>query len=100
MVATQGLFLLNDASVLSAADSTARRLLARRPSADPEGLVDTLFEWVLGTPAGHEERADVLAFVRQTQNRLAADGGQDAELRAWSLACQALFASSRFQFLD
>jgi hypothetical protein len=100
MVATQGLFLLNDASVLSAAEATARRLLASRPSADPQGLVDTLLECVLGTPAGPEERADVLAFVRQTQNRLAADGGQDAELRAWSLACQALFASSRFQFLD
>jgi hypothetical protein len=100
MVATQGLFLLNDATVLTAADATARRLLATRPSADPEGLVDTLFEWVLGAPAGPEQRADVLAFVRQTQTRLAAAGGQDAEFRAWSLACQALFASSRFQFLD
>jgi hypothetical protein len=35
MVATQGLFLLNDESVMAAAEATARRLLADYPEADP-----------------------------------------------------------------
>jgi len=100
MVATQGLFMLNDGSVMAAAEATARRLLADPLSAGEDGLVDTLFELLLNTKPTTEERAEILGFVRQTRKRVMADGGNDADLRVWSQVCQALFASSRFQILD
>ena len=59
-----------------------------------------MFELVLNKPAGEEERGEVLKFVRETQERLAEEGDTDSELRAWSLVCHALFASSRFQMLE
>jgi hypothetical protein len=96
IVATQGLFMLNDDSVMTAAEATARRLLAGHPSEDEDKRVDILFELVTSSLPSDDERADMLAFVRQ----VVADGDEHADLPAWSLACQALFASSRFQILD
>ncbi len=53
MVATQGLFMLNDGSVMRAAEATARRLLADKSSAGEDDLVDALFELVFNTtPTG------------------------------------------------
>jgi Protein of unknown function (DUF1549)/Protein of unknown function (DUF1553)/Planctomycete cytochrome C len=100
MVATQGLFMLNDGSVTAAADATARRMLAGDSPAAENDLVVALFELLFNTTPMADERAEILAFVRQIQNRITADGGKDADLQAWSQACQALFASSRFQILD
>jgi hypothetical protein len=100
IVATQGLFMLNDGSVGTAAEATARRLLAEISSADDDNRVDALFELVTGPPPPDDERAEILAFVRQLMQRKTADGDKDADLQAWSQACQALFASSHFQILD
>jgi hypothetical protein len=76
MVAAQGLFILNDDSVMAAAEATARRLLA------------------------DSERAKLKTFVVEVEAQLAAAGETDARLRAWSTACHALLASSRFQVLE
>ena len=100
MVATQGLFMLNDASVMAAAEATARRLLATESVLGPEARLDQLFELVLTARPADDERQELLAFVAETQKRLADNGDKDAEVRAWSMACQALFASSRFQLLE
>jgi len=100
MVATQGLFMLNDGSVMTAAEATARRLLAGKSSAGEDDLVDTAYDLILNTAPKSDERAEVLALVRRIKNRVPTDGGKDAELEAWSQACHALFASSRFQILD
>jgi hypothetical protein len=100
MVATQGLFMLNDGSVVTAAEATARRLLAETSSNEENDLVDALFELLFNTRPTGDERAEILAFVVRVKNRISADSGQNADLQAWSQACQALFASSRFQILD
>lgn len=100
MVATQGLFMLNDGSVMTAAEATARRLLAQQSSADEDDLVDAAFELMFSTAPSDDERAEVLSFVRQIKNRIPADAGKDVDLQAWTRACHALFASSRFQVLD
>jgi hypothetical protein len=56
---------------------------------------------VYGSPASAEDRQQLTAFVSEMKSRNSTpEGGQDAELRAWSLACHALFASSRFQILE
>jgi hypothetical protein len=85
---------------MTAAEATARRLLADTSFKKEDDFVDAQFELLLNTAPTSDERADVLAFVRQIQDRVAPDGGKDSELQAWSQACQALFASSRFQILD
>src|SRR5262245_1779236 len=100
MVATQGLFMLNDGSVMTAAEATARRLLADTSPNREDDLVDALYELLFNAAPTDDERAEILAFVRKIQSRVTADGGNDADLRAWSQVCQALFASSRFQILD
>jgi hypothetical protein len=100
MVATQGLFMLNDRSVIAAAEATARRLLACKSSDGEADLVVTLYEWLFNAPPSPDERAEIVAFVGRTRDRIAADGGEDPELQTWSRVCQALFSSSRFQILD
>jgi hypothetical protein len=100
MVATQALFMLNDGSVIAAAEDTARRLLAEKPSAGDDVLVDAIFELMFHAVPTADERAEIVAFVRRIENRIAAEDGKDAGLQAWTQACQALFASSRFQILD
>src|SRR5262249_44590086 len=77
MVATQGLFMLNDGSVMTAAEATARRLLADKSIADDDKRVDVLFEWVTGAPPPNDERAEMLAFVRQLAQRKSADSDTD-----------------------
>ena len=106
MVATQGLFILNDELVMDAAQSTARRLLAgREPNApadtnEQSAMVDRMFELLTSAYPTVDERSEVLAFIREMEQRLTADWEEDANLRAWAMACHALFASSRFQFLE
>jgi hypothetical protein len=100
-VATQGLFILNDPSVMDAATATARRLLeSEQADASPAAVVDRMFAWIASAPPTDAERESMLTFIRSMQEQLAAEGAADARLQAWSLACHALFASSRFQILE
>ncbi len=101
MVATQGLFMMNDISVITASKQAAQRLLDEPHDSDG-ARVDRMFELILQSPATDEDRGAVIAFVNTqlissvgTEN-----GGEISRLQAWSLACQALFASSRFQFVQ
>ncbi len=106
MVATQGLFMLNDVSVMNAAEATARRVLQDSSSAelDAAGKVDErlnrLFELLLTSQSTDEERQDLQAFMTSAQQRFKDQGEPDAEVRAWAMICQALLASSRFQILE
>ena len=75
MVATQGLFMLNDGSVIAAAEATARRLLAGNPAAGEDDLVIALYELLLGAAPTGDEQAEIVAFVRQIKSRAAAGGG-------------------------
>ncbi|MGK0189406.1 MAG: hypothetical protein ACI9R3_005223 [Verrucomicrobiales bacterium] len=96
--ATQGLFLLNDEMVMAAAEATARDLLAE-PLVE-EARIDRMFHRILGLSPGEDEKAELLDFVQSTHSRLADEGDSESELRAWSMACHALFSTSRFQFLE
>ena len=100
LVATQGLFILNDESVMAAAAAAAQRVVAQRTADASADIVDELFEWVFSEPPTTEERVELMAFVTALKNRSAQRGDQEARLQAWSLACHALFASSRFQILE
>lgn len=100
MVATQGLFMLNDTSVMDAAEATARRLMATESAPGPDARLDQLFELVLAARPTDDERSELLAFLSETQKRFEGTGDTTAEVRAWSMVCQALFAASRFQVLE
>jgi hypothetical protein len=101
-VPTQSLYLLNAESVMAAADALARRVLARGETdgGTEEARIDRLFELTLGARPDAEERADVLRFIDNLEARSDGEGGTDGRFRAWSMACHALLASSRFQLLE
>jgi hypothetical protein len=100
-LATQGLFFLNDSSVMDAANATAQRLFHTIPVDEaPAAGVDQIFAWITQTSPADAERESILNFVQTMQAQLAAAGAADAKLQAWAMACHALFASSRFQILE
>jgi len=98
--ATQGLFMLNDTMVMDAAQATARRILTDDAIHSAGARIDRMFDLILNIPPSNEEREALLAFVEQSEKHWAEQSHADPTLRAWSMACQALFSSSRFQFLD
>ena len=84
---------------IRAATAAARRLLESE-QVDAAAAVDQMFQWIVNSPPSDPERDSVLTFVQGIEEQLAAEGADDARLKAWSLACHALFASSRFQILE
>jgi hypothetical protein len=110
-VPAQGLFLLNDDTVVSLARSFADRV-ARLPGTAPDRLAEA-FAMALGRPPVRAERAAIedfwTDFSRRHARRLAAAGGDgrtrvDGRHPAESLAlvayCQALFATAEFRHLN
>ena len=97
--AAQGLFMLNDKTVLAAADAAVKRLLTERPD-DANARVDRMFQLCFNEAASKDERDQILTFIDATRNRLTAESVKNADKQAWSLAFQAMVSSSRFQFLD
>ena len=75
MVATQGLFLLNDDSVMAAAEATARRVLAIETTGGQNARIDQMFELVLNLRATDEERSELLTFIGETGKRLTSRQG-------------------------
>lgn len=100
IVPTQGLFLLNDEMVMAASEAAARRILADTPADNPSLRIDRIFELILNAAATDEERQTMQSFLAQTEGRLTNDEVENVELRALTIACHAMFASSRFQFLE
>lgn len=99
MVATQGLFLLNDPLVLQTSEAVARRVLAVESEHDSERILDTMCRLVLQRPV--EDSADrdlLLRYLRQLLDEESEHPEQS--LRAWTRICHTLFASSRFQLID
>lgn len=106
MVATQGLFVLNDDSVMAAAESTAYRLFeSATPQCTDSVKVQSLFERVLGSPPTPQQRVVFADFIQQSRQELLSEHNQDLteidiEKQVWTMACHALFASSRFQIIE
>jgi hypothetical protein len=98
--ATQGLFMMNDPMVMDAADALARRIMADGALNSPIARIDRMFDLILNAPPTDAERESFLAFVETAEKRLTEAGIPEPAIRAWSMACQAIFSSSRFQFLD
>ena len=100
MIATQGLFVLNDSMVMDAADATARLILKNAAEQSPVSMVGMMFKRILGKPPSDEERTELLAFISEIEKQFVSAGHKEPKIQAWAMACHALFASSRFQVLD
>ncbi len=99
-VPTQGLFMLNDTMVMSAAETTAKRVLTELPDHPLEVQIDRLFQLALSRSATVEEKGLVGDWIRTAEGRLQSAGDANSHLKAMSLACHAVFASSHFQYLE
>ena len=99
-VPTQGLFMLNDAMVMTASEATARRVIIETAAQPAEARVDRMFQLIVSGLPSDKERQALHSYLEQTASRLKASGDPEPDVKALTLACHAVFASSRFQFLD
>jgi hypothetical protein len=102
-VPTQGLFMLNDSMVMAAANATARRILAETSSQPVEARINRMYHLIVGGLPTDNERQALRAYLQRMSTRLqssAGDASDESDVRALALACHAVFASSRFQFLE
>lgn len=99
-VPTQGLFMLNDPLVMASAEATARRVVAETASLPREARIERMFQLIVSGSPTEQERRTLRDFLEATGSRLTAGGDPEPEIKALALACQAVFASSRFQILE
>ncbi len=99
-VPTQGLYMLNDKLVTEAAESTARRIIHETASQPPEAQIQRLFESIVNSNPTDDERQTLWSYLRREESRLQSAGDPEPQLKALTLACHAVFASSRFQYLE
>jgi hypothetical protein len=115
-VATQALFLMNDAEVIAASEAFATRVLAGA-SGERERIV-LAFELALGRKPTSDETIICRSFLKEARaaaseaappaaparrGRRAAPARPDpaaAERSAWALLCQSLFQTAEFRTLD
>jgi Protein of unknown function (DUF1553)/Protein of unknown function (DUF1549)/Planctomycete cytochrome C len=99
-IAPQALYLMNNSVVLKQAEVVAHRLMQDSHFADDAARVDYAFRLVLGRPADSQERADVLAFLKNFETTLPSNMKPDQRhAEAWTNACQALLASAEFRYV-
>jgi hypothetical protein len=95
-VATQGLFMLNDAMVMELAEDTARRAI----STPRAGRLDRVFESICNREPNTTERKKLLTFLDSAQEQLQEEQVEGKELKSWSMLCHAIFSLSRFHFIE
>ncbi len=99
-VPTQGLFMLNDDMVMDAAKSTARRIIASSATGNHRERIVSMFDLISNARPTETELQSIEKYLKQFETQFKSEGKPEAELESLSLACHALFASSRFQFLE
>ncbi|MBD3675125.1 MAG: DUF1553 domain-containing protein [Planctomycetaceae bacterium] len=100
MVATQGLFMLNDPSVMDAANATAERLISTHPDASDSEFADAMYALLFQQPPTESERGELVEFFQSIEQQLQKEKAEVSKARVLSIACHAMFASTRFQILD
>jgi hypothetical protein len=95
-VPSQGLFLLNNAFVMRAADAAADKLL--KSNSTEADRIHGAFVRFYGRPPTTKEQAGAEAFLKKYRAQLTKDRVSAQERELWSAFCQALFASAEFQY--
>ena len=85
---------------MDAAKATARRIIANSASGDYRQRIVGMFDLILNTRPTEAEEQSIERYLKQFETQFKLEGKPEAELDSLALACHALFASSRFQFLE
>ncbi|QDT37874.1 Planctomycete cytochrome C [Stratiformator vulcanicus] len=99
-VAPQALFLLNSPFMFKASEGTAQRLLASLDQPSDEQLIRQAFFEIVSRLPTPEETAVAASFLKVETSGGAAAEETDGRLSRLTLLCQAIFASTQFQYLD
>ncbi len=100
IVPSQGLYILNDEAVMDAAQATAERILNECAANDLSSQIDRMFEIIFSDTPTDAERASVAAFLKQAEAEISGGSVTETTPQPLAVACHALFAASRFQFLE
>lgn len=98
IVPTQALFLLNDEQLMDAATKVAQQAMTASVT-DSQVRVAWLFRKIIGKSASQGEMTALMASYGKLR-LLAESSTMDPHLGALSTIAHALFASSRFQFIE
>jgi hypothetical protein len=99
-VATQALFLMNNAFVLKQSEMLAKRLLEPKGQS-PGERVDRAYRIVLGRPPTAHEKKQITDYLDDYRKSLESGGqkGANAQLASWASVCQTLFGSGEFRYV-
>jgi hypothetical protein len=89
-VPSQGLYMMNNAFVMRAADAAAERLIKNNDT-EAERIRGAFLRF-FGRPATDKELAGAEGFIKAYRAKVTKDH------ETWSAFCQALFASAEFQY--
>ena len=100
-VATQSLFMLNNAFVRDQSLVLAKQLLGDASVGDEQRL-QRVYVKVLGRESTIKELTEAIAYLRKYQTRAKAIGRNEADARlgAWQSYCQILFCLNEFLYVD
>ncbi|MEY3176590.1 MAG: hypothetical protein RLZZ436_4504 [Planctomycetota bacterium] len=101
-VPVQALYLLNDPQVMEISAAMARRVIRESSAGTIGARVRVLYGLLSsGEPTAEEISAAAEYAVQvEAEQRSGGVAEADAVVEAWSRLCQAVFASSRFQYLE
>lgn len=98
-VATQALFLMNNAFVMKQSEQFAKRVLGKQ-GLPPAARVDLAYRLALGRLPTEREKSDVTKYLAEYRKSLeSAQHKGNAQLAAWASVCQTLFASGEFRYV-
>jgi Protein of unknown function (DUF1553)/Protein of unknown function (DUF1549)/Planctomycete cytochrome C len=99
-IAPQALYMMNNPVVLKQAETVAAHLLGESRLTDDAARVDYAFSLTLGHPPDTQQRADVLAFLKNYEATLPSSLKADQRrTEAWNSVCQTLLASAEFRYV-
>ncbi len=101
-VPIQALYLLNDPQVMETSAAMARRVLQESQDSTVDARIQVLYGLLAAGKPTSAELAAAAEYVRvvEGEQRSAGASEADALTEAWSRVCHAVFASSRFQYLQ
>jgi cytochrome c553 len=99
-VPAQGLFLLNDPTIMDASLEMAKRAIEHAPTSDWPAAIRIAYQGILGVPINDRQTQDIQSFSEQVAHSSGLSEQQDKELKILAMVCHAIFASSRFQFIE
>jgi len=100
-VAPQALFLLNSPFMFKVSEHTAERLLAESGTdATNEELVRQTFRRIVNRPPTSEEAEIAASYLKSDTSDASSLAAAEERVGQLTLLCQAIFASTQFQYLD